>query len=143
MALRSNTGHGLLILQVCRSHNDTPQSVGLLWTSDQPVAETSNTQHSQQTSMPHCGIRTHNLSTRAAAGLCLRTRDRWDRLFDLLRLAKDHVVRYTRSLTSKPVRFYFRLHDVTRWVSSQCARFLPATLYFTIAPLPSITVLKH
>ena len=23
------------------THNDTPQSVGLLWTSDQPVAETS------------------------------------------------------------------------------------------------------
>ena len=24
-----------------RSHSDTPHSVGLLWTSDQPVAETS------------------------------------------------------------------------------------------------------
>jgi hypothetical protein len=24
------------------THNDAPQSVGLLWTSDQPVAETSN-----------------------------------------------------------------------------------------------------
>jgi hypothetical protein len=23
------------------THNDAPQSVGLLWTSDQPVAETS------------------------------------------------------------------------------------------------------
>ena len=27
------------------THNDTPQSVGLLWTSDQPVAETSTWQH--------------------------------------------------------------------------------------------------
>jgi len=25
----------------CITHNDTPQSVGLLWTSDQSVAETS------------------------------------------------------------------------------------------------------
>ena len=31
------------------SHNDAPQSVGLLWTSDQLVAETSTNQHSQQT----------------------------------------------------------------------------------------------
>ena len=30
-----------LFYEVSRSHSDTPQSVGLLWTSDQPVAETS------------------------------------------------------------------------------------------------------
>jgi len=29
------------IREVSRSHNDAPQSVGLLWTSDQLVAETS------------------------------------------------------------------------------------------------------
>jgi len=34
-------GLGLLILEVSRSHSDTPQSVGLLWTSHRPVAETS------------------------------------------------------------------------------------------------------
>jgi hypothetical protein len=28
------------------SHSDTLHSVGLLWTSDQPVAETANWQHS-------------------------------------------------------------------------------------------------
>jgi hypothetical protein len=32
---------GLLIIEASRSHSDTPHSVGLLWTSDQPVAETS------------------------------------------------------------------------------------------------------
>ena len=32
---------GLLIVQVTRSHSDTPHSVGLLWTDDRPVAETS------------------------------------------------------------------------------------------------------
>jgi len=31
----------LLIHDVSRSHNGTPQWVGLLWTSDQLVAETS------------------------------------------------------------------------------------------------------
>ena len=34
-------GQGLLIPEVSRSHSDAPQSVGLLWTSDQLVAETS------------------------------------------------------------------------------------------------------
>jgi hypothetical protein len=33
-------GQGLLIHEVSRSHNDAPQSVGLLWPSDQLVAET-------------------------------------------------------------------------------------------------------
>ena len=43
MVLQPNAGHGLLILdEVCKStHNDAPLSVGLLWTSDQLVAETS------------------------------------------------------------------------------------------------------
>ena len=41
-ALRPNAGQGLLILEVSRSHSHTPQSVGLLWKSDQPVAETCN-----------------------------------------------------------------------------------------------------
>jgi len=37
--------HGLLIHKVSRSHNYTPQSVGLLWTSNQFVAETSTWQY--------------------------------------------------------------------------------------------------
>ena len=36
---------GLLNIEVSRSHSVTSQSVGLLWTSDQPDAETSNGQH--------------------------------------------------------------------------------------------------
>jgi len=41
------------------THNDTLQSVGLLWTSDQPVAETSTWQHNtqnRQTTMPPLGF---------------------------------------------------------------------------------------
>ena len=34
-------GQGFLTVQVSRSHSDTPHAVGLLWASDQPVAETS------------------------------------------------------------------------------------------------------
>jgi hypothetical protein len=34
-------GHGLLIIRASGLHSDTPQSVVLLWTSDQPNAEVS------------------------------------------------------------------------------------------------------
>jgi hypothetical protein len=34
-------GQGLLIFEDSRSFSDTPYPVGLLWMSDQPVAETS------------------------------------------------------------------------------------------------------
>jgi len=36
---------GLPLIQSSRSHSDTPHSVRLLWTSDQPDAETSTWQH--------------------------------------------------------------------------------------------------
>jgi hypothetical protein len=35
------SGHGILMLEVSRPHSDTQNSVSLVWTSDQPVAETS------------------------------------------------------------------------------------------------------
>jgi hypothetical protein len=34
-------GQDLLIVEASRSHSDTPHSVGLLWASDQPDADTS------------------------------------------------------------------------------------------------------
>ena len=55
------------------THKDAPQSVGFLWTSDQPVAETSTWQHSQRTNI-HApgGIRTRNPSKRSAVDTRLR-----------------------------------------------------------------------
>jgi hypothetical protein len=41
MAQQPPVGHSLLIIEASRSHSDTPHSVGLLWKSDQPDAETS------------------------------------------------------------------------------------------------------
>jgi hypothetical protein len=75
-------GHGLLIVENSWSSSDIQQSVGLLWTSDQPEAETSpdNTQHSQQTDI-HApgGICNQNPSKRAAANPRFRPRGHWDR----------------------------------------------------------------
>ena len=41
MAQQPRVGQGLLIIDPSRSHSDTPHSVGILWTSDQPDAKTS------------------------------------------------------------------------------------------------------
>jgi hypothetical protein len=71
-------GQDFLIIEVSRSHSDTPHAVGLHWTSD-PLPD--NTQHSQETGIDaHSGIRTCNLSKRAAAEPCLRPRGHWDQL---------------------------------------------------------------
>jgi hypothetical protein len=72
VALQLKMGHGLFILEVFISHSDTPHLVGLLWTSDRLVAETSTWQHTTLTSDRHnvlCRIRTRNPRGRAAAGL--------------------------------------------------------------------------
>jgi len=64
------------------SHSDTPHSVGLLWLSDQPDAETCTWQHTRLTGDKHPhpgGNRNHNPSHQAAADPRLRPRGHWDR----------------------------------------------------------------
>ena len=76
-------GHGLLILEVYRSHTTTHHSRldcsgRVIGSSQRPLPD--NTQHSQQTNI-HApgGIRTHDLSRRATADLRLRPHGYWDR----------------------------------------------------------------
>jgi len=64
----------LFIMEASSSHTNTPLSVGLLWTSDQPDAETSTSQHTTLTRdnfRAPGGIRTRNSSKRGAADPCL------------------------------------------------------------------------
>jgi hypothetical protein len=73
-------GQGLPIIEPSRPHSDTPQSVGLLWMSDQPVTENSTSQHSQETNIiSQSGIRTRNPSKAAAVYPLLRPRGHYDR----------------------------------------------------------------
>ena len=69
-----------LFTEASRSHSDTPHSIGLLWTSDQPDAKTSlsdNTQYSQETDIHAPGrIQTRHPSKRAASDPRLRAHDR-------------------------------------------------------------------
>jgi hypothetical protein len=53
MARQPLVGQGPLIIEASRSHSDTPHSVGLLLTSDQPDAETSTWQHTTLTTDRH------------------------------------------------------------------------------------------
>ena len=84
VALRPNAGQGLLVLEVSRSHTTTHHS---RWDSSGQVISTSqrplpNTQHSQQRDI-HApgGIRTHDLSSRAAVDPRLRPRGQWHRRY--------------------------------------------------------------
>ena len=49
MMQQPRMGQNLLTIQASRSHSDTPQSVTLLWTGDQPVTESSTGQHTSLT----------------------------------------------------------------------------------------------
>ena len=77
---------GLLIHEVCfsRSHTTThysrqDSSGRVISSSQRPLSD--KTQHSQQRDIHALGgIRTQDLSRRAAVDLCLRSRDHWDRL---------------------------------------------------------------
>ena len=71
MAQHPLLGQDPLIITVSRSHSDTPFSVGLLWTSDQPDAQTpllDNKQHSEEGDL-HASrrIRTRNPKNPATA----------------------------------------------------------------------------
>jgi len=49
MAQQPLVGQVRHIIEASRSHTNTLHSVGIFWTSDQPDAQTSTSQHSQQT----------------------------------------------------------------------------------------------
>jgi hypothetical protein len=69
VAQQPRLGLGRLLLEVSRSHTDTPHSVGLLWTSDQPDAETSIWQHTTLTRDGHtCPRRESNTQSQQANG---------------------------------------------------------------------------
>jgi len=81
MAQQFLVGQGLLHIEALRSHSDTPHSVGLLWMSDQPDAQTLVWQHTtltKDTQTSSRGIRTRNPSKRAAADPRLRPRGQWN-----------------------------------------------------------------
>ena len=108
VALLPNERHGLLILEVSRSHTTTQHSQqdssGRVISSQQrPLPD--NTQHSQQTNLHASGgIRTHNPSRREAADLRLRPRGHWEQQKKFLRR------KLSVHLSGKVSRLYI-IHD--------------------------------
>jgi hypothetical protein len=75
-------GQGLLIIEALRSHSDTPHSVGLLWTSDQPDTGTFTWQYKTLTRGRLPWARrdsTPKSHKRTALDPRVRPRDHWDR----------------------------------------------------------------
>jgi len=62
-------GQDLLVTEDSQSHSVTPHSVGLLWTNDQPDAETSTWQHTILRRDRHpCLRRNSNPQSQQASG---------------------------------------------------------------------------
>jgi len=83
MAQQPPVSQGLIIIEASRSHSETPQLAGLLWTIDQPTQRPlpDNTQHLEETDIHDpSGIRTHNHRKREATDPLLRPRVYCDRL---------------------------------------------------------------
>ena len=89
-------GDSLRIIEASRSRSDTPHSVGLLWTSDQPEAETlpEKIHYLQQTWNP-CPRWNSNRdpSKRAAANSCFRPRGHPNRPSTIIRVIKSKNTR--------------------------------------------------
>jgi len=72
---------GVLIIEASPLHSDIQHSVGLLWTSDQPDAETCTWQHVTPTRDSHpCpgGTGTHSPNKRGTADPRLRQQGHWE-----------------------------------------------------------------
>jgi hypothetical protein len=94
------------------THSDAPQLVRLLCTSAQLVTETSTWQHTTLTTDIHAlgGIRTHDLSRRAAGDLRLRPSRHWDRQ-GLLKVLFQHLIWRLRKTKKSILRGVRRASD--------------------------------
>ena len=77
--------------------------------SQRPLPE--NTQHSQQTNI-HApgGIRTHDLSRRAAVGLRLRPRGYWDRLYYPITWYNSTIIKMCVNVKERPLPHFLHFY---------------------------------
>jgi len=69
MAQQPLVDQGLLIKEASLPHSDTPHSVGILWTSDQPDAETCTWQHTTLKRRRHpCPQQDYNTKSQQPSG---------------------------------------------------------------------------
>jgi len=133
VAQQPPVGRGLLIIEASRSYSDTIHSVGTLWTSYQPVAQTCTSQRTALKTDVHVSgrIRTLNPSKQAAADPRLRPRGHRDQLTFLLRLTKlpifcivwnaCSIVLHLESLWTAVETIHFFLREIEKHFSSHSA----------------------
>ena len=81
--IKTQSGSSVVIIEASRPHSDTPQSVGLLWNSDQLDAETSsNTTYINATG----DIQTRNPNKLVTTEPPLTPHGHSDRLLHILRM---------------------------------------------------------
>jgi hypothetical protein len=104
----------------------------ILWTSDQPVAETSTWQHTTLTTdiHPPGGIRTRNPSKRGAADPRLRSRGHQNRHTDDVIHSRSMIPFYSRCYIDNKYAFLSLFTEVSAW-------FIHHELRFTFRPLPT------
>jgi len=105
------------------SHSDTPHSVGLLWTSNQPHTENSTWQHTTLTTdrrapcpQPHSNRQS---SQRAAAEPRLRPRDHWDALKCWIQ--NDNTMIFLTTASSHVVYVYIYIYIYRTSMTSRTA----------------------
>jgi len=110
---------GFLIIEVSRSHSETLRSVGILWTSDQPDAETSTWQHVTLTRDRHAHPRRDSnllASKLAATDPRKRKRGHWDRLLNKIYFYADkwpfsYIQRVVVSLEA-----FYNMRNIVVWI---------------------------
>ena len=142
VAQQPAVNQGLLTIEASRSHTDTPYSVELLWTNDQPVAEIPTWQYTTLTTDRHpCpgGIRKRNPGKREAADSHLIPRVHRDQrvnILNVISLSVEHFLLPTDAHT--PYRSQYAAITLTKPCTSFTHLLLTKRVTFsqvlTLAP---------
>ena len=113
-ALVSSFTKFVFLVDTTTHHNRQDSAGRVIRSSQRPLPD--NTQHSQQTDI-HVpgGIRTHDLSRRAAVDLSLRPRGHWDRHATLI--TDDKFISVHLNISKLPLRFMSKtvFHKIFRY----------------------------
>jgi hypothetical protein len=108
-------GQGLLIVEVSRSHSDTPLSVGLLQVSDRPISETTTKHSSYNTILPTLQYGLNTFLVRTDMPLRdFRLPTRFKDSFDLLRCHAALIFSYLPTFRDNLSVPYSRVKQSTK-----------------------------
>ena len=102
--------HDLLSFEASRSHSDTPQSVRLLRTIDQPDAQTSTWQHTILTTDRHpCHRRESNPQSQQASCCRITPQTAWPHTHNTSHIRKNIASIYLLQIKCHEISAYFQM----------------------------------